>query len=391
MAIIGFTGFEGNINTGGLDGTDSPPFSPGTGSFSTAIKRSGLASARVNKIGAGVGAMSIVNGFNSDGTRVNYGGCATMYVTFYFRYTTKPISNNEEFFQVSDNAGYQLSGRITSGGKVQLYGSGGTTQLGSDGATTLVADTWYKISIRSGSGSATSIYELYIDGVLELSGTHSAIASPSNNRFVVGCNTDRNSQDMDMYFDDVLCSDSGFPDGDVTKNIEIVAIHPTANGTSMSWSAGTGASDYQEVDEVEFDDTKYVMTPSSGTNPNTALFAMEDSATVGISGTILAMKSIILTRENAANVSAKFIRVKSGATNSDSSTFNGSTQVVGQGRILELNPNTATAWTTSTIDAVEIGAVENNNVAVRLINVCGYVVYIPSAVVINKSSFFQFM
>lgn len=379
MSIISITGFEGKNNTGGLDGLDMTPFSPGTeGSYSTTVKRSGLASARVNKNGTNVGAMNVLKAINADGTIANYGGCSNLYVTFYFRYATKPASGSEEIFNSRDDNGYMFSGRLTSAGKLQIYGSGGTTQIGSDGATTLAADTWYKISLKIGTGSASSPYEVYINGVSEFSGTYSATTINGNSRFYIGCYTDRNSQNLDMFFDDLVASDSGFPGGDVTKEISVVAIHPTANGSAMTWSSGTGASDYQEVDEVEYDDTKYVMTPSNGTNPNVALFAMQNCADVSISGTILGIKAVVVSRENASNSSAHLIRVKSGATNSDSSALNGSTAIVGQQRFLELDPNTSTAWTTTTIDALEAGMVENNNVAVRLVNVCVYVAFIPS-------------
>lgn len=387
--ILNFTGFEeGTNNNQGNGYHDTNPFAGTEATYDTVTVRTGTYSMKVAKVGAAIGSMRFPCKIQTDGrTDTNDGSYANLYMQFAFRYSSKPASASEDIAYVEDINSRVMHLRIDSAGKLSLYAANGTTQIGSTGATILSANTWYVIRLYLGTGTSAQ-YNLYIDGVLELSGTTS---TPDNKRLVgLGCVADRNTADYTAYFDDLIVTSNDFPD--LTSAVKV--IKPTANGSTQTWTAGTNSSDYAEVDEIPRDDgtVDYCMTPSNGTNPNVGLFAMQDCATVGITGTILALKARIITIENAANSSATKIRVKSGVTTSESTTLNGSTSLQGRQRLLILNPDTSTAWTTTTVDAVEVGAVEDNNVAVRLTNVMAYILYVPSTsvdypIVISQGSF----
>jgi len=378
MSVLNFTGFEQSIQTTGNGGYDTNAFQGTGGSIVTSPVRTGTYSARFNKVTSANPFMEITTIFQADGTLLGgntQANLSTAYLQFAFYSASRPTSASEQIASIFGTDGNaKISLRIDSTGKLSLYDSDNTTQIGSTGATVLALNTWYEIQLSVGSG-ASAPYALNIDNVSELSGTYTLANSNNSGKMFIGSRADMNSVSMDNYYDDVLVDDASFHNTAVVK-----AIIPTANGSSMTWSAGSGASDYTQVNEIPPDDgtTNYVMTPSNGTNPNSAMFALQNTSTVSISGTILSVKGVIMTRESASNVSAHFIRVTSGATNSDSSAFNGSTTLQGQSRVLNVDPNTSSAWTTSAIDALEIGAVENNNVAVRCASVMGFVLYIPS-------------
>ena len=109
-----------------------------------------------------------------------------------------------------------------------------------------------------------------------------------------------------------------------------------------------------------------------------ALFDFETSASAGISGTINAVKAVTRVRENTAVTSAIAVRIRSNITNSDSGNLDGSTTTVTQSRVLTTDPDTAVAWTTGGLDAVEAGSVEANAVATRNSSTLIMVDFVPA-------------
>jgi len=274
---------------------------------------------------------------------------ATTYSRFYINIQTLPGSSEEEFAAIVNTSGAaKAQYRVTSGGNVKACDS--TATCGSAGSTTLSTSTWYRIEIQTSTGAGSTAYEIKINGTSELSGTMSQ-GTVNVGSLRLGKSTNRNSQQIKYYFDDVLIDSAAYPGpGAVLK------MSPNANGSTAEWTAGTGSSDYQEVDEIPTDgDTTYIQKSSAASQ--THLVGLESSASAGINNTINAVKSFQRCRESAGGVtSATLARIRSGGTNSDSSTLNGSTSFQNQYRVLDTDPSDAGAWTTGDLDAVEIGA-----------------------------------
>lgn len=355
MAIINFTGFE--VTNGGNGGEFSGAPS-GTTAYSTSTVRTGNQAFRVNPTTTAVGYCEI-SGIGANG-RSSLLGEATMYYQFWFRYATKPSSGDEEIFVVRANTGVdKLSIRIDSAGNLVVYNSV-PTAVGTS-ATALSANTWYKIEVQCGTSATVGAYDLKIGGVSEVSGTTNTTAT-SGGSARLGKVINRNGNSVDFFYDDFASSNTGF----ISGNIEVKQMTPDANGSTMSWTAGTGTSDYTTVDESPaFDDTDYVQS-LTGAGAKVALFDLQTSSAAGITGNILAVKGYVHLRENTSVTSAYAIRIRSNTTNSDSSNNNGSTAAQAYQRLLETDPDTSTAWTTGGLDALEVGGVENNAVATRL-------------------------
>lgn len=362
MATLNLTGFESG-------GTAELQSLTGTASVQSSIKRTGTYAFRSNPTTTALG-WCLLRGFATTGILATY-NVATVYHRFYFRVDTLPAANNEPIFTSrTTTSTVKLELRVTSAGNLQAYDTGGV-QLGSDGATTLSTGTWYRIEVQVGTGAAAS-YEIKIDGVSELSGTGD-LNTGNNLECTLGKQANRNSQTVDFYYDDVRVSDSAFPGAG-----EVKVLKPTADGSTQQWTAGTGASDWQEVDEIPTSDAEYVQSTAGA--GEIALFAMQDTATVGITGTVNALINFCRTREDATVTSSNFIRLKSGATSSDNTSgLNGSTTVVSRGKAFDVDPDTAVAWTLSGVDAIECGSREANAVAMRLTTVLVMVDYTPAA------------
>jgi hypothetical protein len=371
MAIVNFSGVEsGSIEAGSTVGE----FLTASGSVAleTTIVHSGSYSVRCNPTGTALGYMGFGT-ISTAGVHNNSSDVNTAYVQFWFRYATKPASGREPIFGAFDVANTSKAHVcLDSNGLLSFLDKNGT--LVATGSTVLAANTWYRIEVKVSTGTGNQPYEVRINGVSELSGDANQ-GTNANGSWRFGKSGDLNGQTVDLYYDDMIVDNAAYPGGDVS----IKVITPNANGSTMSWSAGTNSSDYQEVDEVPFNDADYVQSPTSG-NPNIGLFQMTDTGSVGINGTILSLKGYIRTRENTSVTSAVKLRIKSGSSTQDTSTRNGTTTVAVQQLIANTDPATSAAWTQGGIDSVEIGAVEDNAVATRLTSVMGHVAYIPSAI-----------
>lgn len=307
----------------------------------------------------------------------------TVYFTGYFRYATL-ASGADTYMEI-------LSGRNTSDLDyffrltVDLTGHLGFRDIsdaavGSYGATALSANTWYRIGVKIVTG-ATDSFEVWINGVLELSGNFTG-GTRNFARLIFG--TQKTVAVAVNYFWGDWVLDTAQFWGDP----KVYTIKPTANGTTAQWTAGTGASDYTQVDEIPANDTDYIKCSTAGSQRH--LVALEDSATVGITGTIGAVKAWVRLAEDTTVTSAQSITFRSNSTNYDSTGVNGTTTVANRYQIRTVDPNSGVAFTLANIDALEIGVLEANAVASRSHVIAAFVLSNPSSAQQN-SNFLAFM
>ena len=345
--------------TGGNSETDTVS---GTVSVQTTVKNSGAYALQANPTTTAVGFHRIKRPNSTTGTSGGF-SVNTLYTRFYFRYATKPASGDEEFCSFfQDSTTYKSSLRLNSSGNIVFYDS--TATAIATGSTALAQDTWYRIGAQTGTGAAGA-FEIFIDGVSEISGTASQTTT-GHGRVQFGKTTDRNSNTVDFFYDDVLISDSA-----VSGAGSVLNMKPDANGSTQQWTAGTNLSDFNEVDDIPPTAATYVA--STGSAGDVALFDLQSTGTVGISGTINAVKGWALPREDISVTSSNSLRIRSNVTNNDTTGFNHFTSTTFIARVLDTDPDTSVAWTTGGLDALEVGSVEANAVVMRLQD-CGVMV-----------------
>lgn len=291
-------------------------------------------------------------------------------IGFYFRYATAPASGSEEIASIRNtgNSADKATLRLTSAGNIALY-SGGTTLVGT-GSTALSSGTWYFVEFKAGNGTSYS-YSVRINQTSELTGT--ADFDATNCGFVtLGKRTDRNSQTVDFFYDDLYYDDSAF----ASAIPDVRVLVPTANGTTMDWTGGTNSSNYAEVDDIPTDaDTTYVKN-SGGAANQTAHFNLTDSSAASLNNTIYAVKVTARCREDTSVTSAWKFGVYSGGSTSYSSTRDITNSYATFSKMFNTDPATSATWTTSGIDSMQAGAVETNSVSDRctqiLVHVSSY-------------------
>lgn len=341
----------------------------GTAAFQNSVVRSGAYAFQSNPVGGATGWLyaSQLN-FNAvrQGMVRNYtesGPTNGIFIRFYFNWATKPAANDEEIYRTNNSSNVPvLRLLLKSNATLELLDRTGAS-LGTTAA--LTSGTWYCIEINCNKGAAAA-FELRIDGVTILSGTADQGTVDLGATFF-GKFSNRNGQTINVYYDDILQrNDTWCGPG------RIVNLRPDANGTFSAWTAGTGASDYQEIDEIPpDDDTSYIANTAVANTSST--FNMQSASALGVSGTIQAVAPWLTLRDIVAGGPRTAFRLKSGGTTTGDllamTTSGVSTGYLSFMDIIPLDPNTGLPWTIAAINALEVGVVNINANITRVTNI----------------------
>lgn len=346
-ARINIVGFEqGYVATNDTVGSEVGTPS-GTMSIVSSPVLHGSYALRTNPTTTATGYAEI--GGSIDGS--NFASAATVYWRFYFRFATAPSSGDEPIFaaMAAPVGTYKWEVRLTSDRKLAVYDN--TPAVVATGTTVLSADTWYRVEVKSGTG-ASGAYEVKIDGTSELSGTAN-LGSANNVRARFGKWINRNGNTVDFFYDSLVADDADYP-----GESSIVAMNIDGNGADTNWTIDSGTGEkWEQLDEVPSDGTTTDLISQAQNDAYTATF--ESASSAGISGTISSVKVIGALARIGSNGTV-LMRIKSGGTNSDSTTINTVSFYRYYGHLLETDPNGGGAWTTSDLDGLEGGVVDTN-------------------------------
>lgn len=312
----------------------------------------------------------------ADGTLSTSTTIATSYHRFYFRLDTIPSSGREAFFYVSiASSGVKLVLAINSTGTISVQDYPANT-VSATSTAAIATGTWYRAEVMSTTSASPSAYEfrLYNETGLLLdtvSGTMAQSNSPCS-RILFGKAHNISSRAVMGYIDDYAVSDSGWIGAGAC-----IRLAPIAEGSTQQWTAGTNGSDHLEVDEVPTSSSDYVK--STGAAADKALFLFEDPAGSGVSDAINAVMLYASTAEDTSVTSANKLRIESGASNVESSAYNGTTSYASRFLVSNTDPDTSAAWTLAGLRDAEAGSIEGNAVAMRMAAVCMMVDYAESA------------
>lgn len=344
-------------------------------SFSSGTKRSGSHSLRVNSGTGDTGAIQL-GALATTGAQAD-ANVATSYVTFWVQWATKPSSNDDNIFRIESSAGRKFEVRLTSAGVLKGYNSAGT--LVGTGATALVQSQWHRIDVMVGTSATVGDYEVKVDGVSQFSGTTNTLAG--NAVLVwVGRSVNNSGTAIDIYFDDVYWDDAAHPAG----NYSIVAALPNADGHYQDFSLTGAASHYLAVNEVPPDGNTSFLR-SSIVVPCKETEALQDAATVGVSGTVNVVKSLAVVSDNAGRAPAMRLLLRSGTTDDTTAAdYVPTSTYTGISKLYTTNPATGAAWAVSAIDSIECGSQTPSSAQFRMTFTCVMVMFTPQSTVPPK-------
>ena len=236
---------------------------------------------------------------------------------------------------------------LTAAGNLKLYNATGS--LVATSTTALATSRWYLIDLKTQIADSGA-YELKLNGTSEFSGSGADLlnAAGSTVVFLFG-KLDDSTATGTLYFDDWFCDDSTAPTATASVLLNVNSDAPTYT----AWT-----NDYTSVDEIPPDTSDAITTSTSG-NAETVNF--ESASSAGVVSDIDAVESIVLVRKTASQTASVKHRRRTASTDYDLSAYTFATQYTWYllGKVDETNPNTSSAWTTSQVDAFEVGVVAN--------------------------------
>jgi len=314
----------------------------GTASFSTTNHNGGY-SLRVNPAGA-TASYGQVKCLSAAGAVADCNASA-LYIRFWFRYTT--ISTDaEKVLQVTNSGGTAVAFlTVQSAGTLfKLFNSGFSQAEYYDYSTFsggFNSGTWYRIELFiNQSGDA---WTMKINGTQVMNGSGTDFGVNDIDSIEFGRQSNVNSSTTDWYYDDISISDSAFPgDGVVTMLV------PNANGGTHQWTSGTGTSGFGEIDEATASDADYVAT--GGSANQVSRFGIK---TLDGTSSIAVIKPMARMKE-ASSSSGSQVGTYSNTTETLTTAANPSTTFTYYGSVHATDPATASAWTESGLDALQL-------------------------------------
>lgn len=231
------------------------------------------------------------------------------------------------------------------------YTSRGITILGRTAPGVVKPATWNYIEIDVTFNSAVGAVTVYVNGKAVLTLTN-VNTSPYT---VAGVPTNQANQfglisaagnGTEILVGDIYLVQGAGAYGDVSNE----CLFPTGAGTATQWTPSAGAN-WQCVDEATPNgDTDYVEDSTPGDRDTYAMGNLSGGIT-----SIASVQNIVNARktDSAARVIASVIR--SGGTNYDGANMNLSSAYLFYWQDYDTDPNTAAAWTTANVNAVEAG------------------------------------
>lgn len=234
--------------------------------------------------------------------------------------------------------------------------------LGTSSVGVMPTSGWFHFQAKVTIDNSAGAVELKVNNnsVLSLTGqdtqsSHASAATGSVSGIVLGAQgTVTNGWSSTIgpwYYDDlVVLNGSGAANNNFLGDIRVQRLNPTANGTTSDFTPTGAATNWQANSETIADgDTSY---SSTGTTTHKQLFALGDLTGSPTIHAVQARSYAKKTDAGTANITPLW---RSGGTNYSGTLQNLSASYIWHTEIKEQDPNTAAAWTTSGVNALESG------------------------------------
>lgn len=280
-------------------------------------------------------------------TSPTFGNQATIYAGVAIKWDS--VASAAKCIAFIDGSTSQVCVTIETDGTLKIRrGTEAGTVLASSSAGVFTAATWHHLQLYCVVHASAGAVELRLNGtnVASASGVNTANSGNAYaNKFAIyGCAGFNYG-----YFDDLWISSVAFQ-GDC----KVETLLPSANGTTNNFAASGAASNYLCVDDpTDYDsDTTYTYSANVGDKD---LYAMSNMATT--SGTVKGVRFSAVWRKDDAGTKEAAMRVRSGGSESSLTTTTLTTSYVVTSQDTTVNPVDSVAWSITTVNAVELGAI----------------------------------
>lgn len=333
MALLHIEGF------GGM-GTDSPQMKTGV---------SRKYSANTTNLNRATGRFDAdaVNLANNSTVVFPVNNLATVVVGFAYRPTGAPGSD-QRMLRLMDGGTVQIELWLTTTGEIDVRLAGSTSLGVTSGLA--IGTAWKYIELKATIDNTAGAIDLRVDGVSELS-LSSVDTQNSANAFVTNVTLISGNVSPTCDYDDVYVLDTtGTANNDFLGNVKVTHIYPDADGDSSDFTPSTGTVHSDLVDENPADDdTTYVESVTTG---------HKDLWNYEAPGSLTGIKAVQINTDAAESDATDFTLkslCKSGLTESADAAQALSSSYTTIRRVVENDPDTAAAWTTTGLGSAQFG------------------------------------
>lgn len=268
---------------------------------------------------------------------------SVVYLRFYFRLTSHTVGTNAMIY--AGVVGGTISGSISLNGSEQLILRDDANAIVGTGSTALNLDQWYRIELFK-SGADPGTYTLWLDGSQQVTSA-TADANGILDNMIFGNNNA--SQTYTAYWDDVRLDDAALPGA---GQIEILTVNGAGSLTEFDTTSGS-ATHWQNVDEIPPVDTSDY-NRHAGASIASDLYAVLDTASTGITGTINAVQANWRMYRSAGAATLHQGALVENATQTNTTLTLGT---AADSFVLAYStpPNSGGSWTSTKLDSLEIG------------------------------------
>lgn len=331
----------------------------------TGWSHSGTYSLRINPVGAS--GTCRFGGNDATGALAELG-----LTTGYFGGAFRLVNTDGGFFLAVSNSANGMMARwayVEADGGLQAAYSDATDTNTPVGSVYPMADgevVWWEIGITNAGTPGGATIEWRINGVVHTSISGVTMRSASRTLDRVNVTTGA-GMTCDVQVDDLYADDAAYQ-----GEIGAERLAPDAAGSEAEWTTGTGAT-FAEVDDNPSNDgdTTYIAT---STNNRQSTFNMTATSVAVVDGQIRGVKAVAVIRDEGGAAAIQ-VRIRSGATSSDTTSRDPGATYVASAKIDTLDPATAAAWTKAAVDAIEIGVDCAASVAARCTKLHAAVIY----------------
>lgn len=258
------------------------------------------------------------------------------------RNTSWSVASNIVTFSSNTGDNIRLASTVTNG--LQLIQ--GSTVIYETSPGFLTNGSWYyfELSCVLATG-ATGSWELRANG--QVLGSGSSVRTAGTNVSFTQIGLNRGGQNV--FLDDVYVDDTA---GQFKGEVSIIALTPNGNGnySQLTGSDGNSTDNYLLVDDVPASSADYVGSATDG-HKDTYTFTDLPSGT----GNIIAVRPLFNAAKSNANLKKYRAVMRSGGVDQTGSDFFLGGTYAESGEILTQSPFTATTWTESEINGMEVG------------------------------------
>jgi hypothetical protein len=278
--------------------------------------------------------------FNSDYLKKVVAPASEYYCAFRYRPINVVYDSNKTILFMS--GGTTLGSLHRSGGPMVAYRGNASVELARS-TTSLNIDTTHLIEIRYKPHATAGIFQVKIDGVLEID--YYGNTTAGGETFDTFNFWTTSGYNVLGYIDNFIVDNSKWP-----GNTSIQAIKPVGAGNFTLWTPSAG-DNYACVDEVPASESDFIAT---NTLNHLDLYAAGD-----LVGTIGSVKCVQLQALAIAEGSPTPEHLQLAVRSNGADYFGDSkavpSVVTGMSSLWEANPATAAPWLEAEVNAMEIG------------------------------------